>query len=133
MIGAIDGCNIKFKCPNLQQGSYIDKNRNHSIKLQRIVTSNKVFTNIMVGFPGSAHDSRVKKYVWYFILPEKLKKPLSAIIFILPTHIIILLILNVFNCRYSGILKFIMILSTMECLENIFLMPIILLVIKLIH
>lgn len=32
---------------------------NESIKLQAVVTSDKIFTNITAGFPGSAHDSRV--------------------------------------------------------------------------
>lgn len=59
VIGAVDVCNIKFKPPKQQQASYCDKNKNHSIKLQGIVTANKVFSNIMVGYPGSAHDSRV--------------------------------------------------------------------------
>ncbi|KAJ8930632.1 hypothetical protein NQ314_016547 [Rhamnusium bicolor] len=60
--GAIDGSNIKFKAPLSQQESYIDKNCNHSIKLQIIATKEKIITNIMnVGFPGSVHDSRVFK------------------------------------------------------------------------
>lgn len=67
VIGAIDVCNIKFKAPLNQQESYIDKNSNHSIKLQAIVTANKIFTNIMVGYPGSAHDSRVRIRYIYFI------------------------------------------------------------------
>ncbi|KAF2887247.1 hypothetical protein ILUMI_18926, partial [Ignelater luminosus] len=61
VIGAVDVCNIKFKAPIEQQDSYIDKNCNHSIKLQGIVTPNKIFTNVMIGYPGSAHDSRVFK------------------------------------------------------------------------
>ncbi|XP_023312532.1 protein ALP1-like, partial [Anoplophora glabripennis] len=61
VVGAIDGTNIKFKAPLEQQDSYIDKNDTHSIKLQAICTSQKIFINIMAGFPGSAHDSRVFK------------------------------------------------------------------------
>ncbi|KAG5898226.1 hypothetical protein JTB14_005602 [Gonioctena quinquepunctata] len=61
VVGAVDCCNIEFKLPHEQQDSYINKNSKHSIKLQGIVTSNKIFTNINVGFPGSAHDSRVLK------------------------------------------------------------------------
>ncbi|KAG5869035.1 hypothetical protein JTB14_025924 [Gonioctena quinquepunctata] len=61
VVGAVNCCNIEFKPRNEQQDSYINKNSKHSIKLQGIVTSNKIFTNINVGFPGSAHDSRVLK------------------------------------------------------------------------
>ncbi|KAJ8917900.1 hypothetical protein NQ315_002592, partial [Exocentrus adspersus] len=45
--------------PLALQDSYIDKNCNDSLKLQAVVTTHKIFTNIMVGYPGSAHDSRV--------------------------------------------------------------------------
>lgn len=52
-----------------QQDSYIDKNFNHSIKLQAIGTANKLITNLFVGFPGSAHDYRVNifKYLFYLL------------------------------------------------------------------
>lgn len=59
VIGAIDCCNIPIKAPKDQQESYIDRKSRHSIKLQAIATADKMFTNIMVGFPGSVHDSRV--------------------------------------------------------------------------
>ncbi|KAI4455474.1 hypothetical protein MML48_9g00002310 [Holotrichia oblita] len=59
VIGAIDVCNISFKAPADQHESYIDRKLRHSIKLQGICTKNKIFINIMVGFPGSVHDSRV--------------------------------------------------------------------------
>ncbi|KAG5893566.1 hypothetical protein JTB14_028333 [Gonioctena quinquepunctata] len=62
VVGAVDCCNIEFKPPHEQQDSYINKNSKHSIKLQGIVTSNKMFTNINVGFPGSAHDSQDKYF-----------------------------------------------------------------------
>ncbi|KAG5893979.1 hypothetical protein JTB14_006582 [Gonioctena quinquepunctata] len=67
VIGAIDCCNIKFKAPAEHQDSYTDRKMQHSIKLQGIVISHKIFTNIMVGFPGSAHDSRVLNNSGIFI------------------------------------------------------------------
>lgn len=60
VIGAIDVCNIPFKAPVEQQDSYIDRKLKHSIKLQGICVARKIFTNIMVGFPGCVHDSRVR-------------------------------------------------------------------------
>lgn len=59
IIGAMDCCNIHFKAPLAQQDSYIDRKMQHSIKLQGIATANKLFSNVFVGFPGSAHDARV--------------------------------------------------------------------------
>ncbi|XP_018577163.1 protein ALP1-like [Anoplophora glabripennis] len=59
VVGAIDVANINFKAPTEQQESYIDRKMQHSIKLQGICTSDKIFTNIVVGWPGSVHDSRV--------------------------------------------------------------------------
>ncbi|KAG5897503.1 hypothetical protein JTB14_031123 [Gonioctena quinquepunctata] len=47
VIGAIDCCNIKFKAPAEHQDSYTDRKMQHSIKLQGIVISHKIFTNIM--------------------------------------------------------------------------------------
>ncbi|KAJ8944392.1 hypothetical protein NQ314_009488 [Rhamnusium bicolor] len=61
VVGGVDGSNIKFKAPLSQQESYIDKNCNHSIKLQIIATKEKIITNMNVGFPGSVHDSRTSR------------------------------------------------------------------------
>lgn len=61
-------CNIAIKAPKDQQESYIDRKHRHSIKLQAISTTNKIFTHIMVGFPGSVHDSRVIMNVPTFIV-----------------------------------------------------------------
>lgn len=62
VIGAIDGCTVNFKAPKYQHDSYIDRHKRYSIKLQGIVTCNKIFTNVFIGFPGSAHDGRVKSF-----------------------------------------------------------------------
>lgn len=65
VIGAIDVCNIPFKAPAEIQESYIDRKLQHSIKLQAITTADKIFTNIFVGFPGSAHDTRVRTSAYF--------------------------------------------------------------------
>lgn len=65
IIGAIDGCNIKCKVPCAQQDSYLDRKFSHSIKLQAISTSNRLFTNVSIGFPGSVHDARVIYFLYY--------------------------------------------------------------------
>jgi len=59
VVGAIDGTHIFVKVEKDQQDSYIDRYRRHSINLMAICDSNTLFTYTFVGFPGSAHDSRV--------------------------------------------------------------------------
>ncbi|KAJ8913572.1 hypothetical protein NQ315_013977 [Exocentrus adspersus] len=61
VIGAIDGCHIAFKAPVDQHDSYQNRKFFHSINLQAICSASKIFTNIFVGFPGSANDARVFK------------------------------------------------------------------------
>ena len=58
-IGAIDGCHIEKKAPNETQADYLDRKCNHTVNLLAICNSKKQFIFIDVGFPGSAHDSRV--------------------------------------------------------------------------
>ncbi|XP_018566332.1 putative nuclease HARBI1 [Anoplophora glabripennis] len=59
VIGAIDGCHIDCTIPQGQHDSYQDRRLNHSITLQGISSSSRIFINIFVGFPGSVHDARV--------------------------------------------------------------------------
>lgn len=61
VIGAVDGCHIEIKAPSEAQSDYIDRTNRHSINLMAVCNSEKLFTFIDVGFPGSAHDSRVFK------------------------------------------------------------------------
>ncbi|KAL1488702.1 hypothetical protein ABEB36_014501 [Hypothenemus hampei] len=58
-IGAVDGCHINIKVPVNQHDSYADRYLQHSMNLMAICNAKKIFTYIFVGFPGSAHDSRV--------------------------------------------------------------------------
>ncbi|KAJ8932904.1 hypothetical protein NQ314_014348 [Rhamnusium bicolor] len=58
-IGAIDCCHINITVPAGQHDSYLDRKFNYSVVLQGICTSKKLYTNIFVGFPGAAHDSRI--------------------------------------------------------------------------
>lgn len=59
VIGAIDGSHFTVKPPAEQQDSYIDRKLNKSVIMQGICTSNKLFTNVNVGFPGRLHDARI--------------------------------------------------------------------------
>ncbi|XP_044270364.1 putative nuclease HARBI1 [Tribolium madens] len=59
VIGAVDGTHINVKVPSHQHDSYVNRYQNHSINCMAICTSQKLFTYVFVGYPGSAHDSRV--------------------------------------------------------------------------
>ncbi|CAH1968616.1 unnamed protein product [Acanthoscelides obtectus] len=59
VIGAVDGTHIFVKVEKSQQDSYIDRYRRTSINLMAICDSNTLFTYVFLGYPGSAHDSRV--------------------------------------------------------------------------
>ncbi|XP_044760416.1 putative nuclease HARBI1 [Coccinella septempunctata] len=59
VIGAIDGSHINIKVPSSQHDSYVDRYMQHSINLMAICSASHILTYVFVGFPGSAHDSRV--------------------------------------------------------------------------
>ncbi|KAJ8966757.1 hypothetical protein NQ314_003326 [Rhamnusium bicolor] len=58
-IEAIDCCHINITVPAGQHDSYLDRKFNYSVVLQGICTSQKIYTNIFVGFPCAAHDSKI--------------------------------------------------------------------------
>ncbi|VEN39717.1 unnamed protein product [Callosobruchus maculatus] len=60
--GAIDGTHIFVTVKKEQQDSYTARYRRHSINLMVICDASKMLTYAFVGFPGSAHDSRVSRY-----------------------------------------------------------------------
>lgn len=59
VIGVLDVTHIPVKVPDSMKADYINKKLTHSIILMATCDSKKKFTFIDVGFPGSAHDSRV--------------------------------------------------------------------------
>jgi hypothetical protein len=58
-IGALDGTHCKILVPLNQHDSYVDRYLSHSINIMAICTAKKILTYAFIGFPGSAHDSRV--------------------------------------------------------------------------
>lgn len=58
---AVDGCHIAIRCPNTDSGSYYNRKGYHSILLQGICGAEQRFIDVLVGWPGSAHDARVWK------------------------------------------------------------------------
>ncbi|XP_036142733.1 uncharacterized protein LOC105834971 [Monomorium pharaonis] len=59
VIGAVNGCHINVMASSIQQKSYQNRYMTHSIILQGICTADYLFTNVYVGYPGSANDCRV--------------------------------------------------------------------------
>ncbi|MCO5608074.1 hypothetical protein L7F22_062279 [Adiantum nelumboides] len=64
MCGAIDGTHIKLACKpvvDLFPAQYVSRHGFHSILLQGIVDSKKLFWNVVCNAPGGSHDSNVFK------------------------------------------------------------------------
>ena len=59
VVGLIDGTHISIRAPMEEPEAYINRKTFHSINVQVICDENMVFTNVLAGWPGSVHDSRV--------------------------------------------------------------------------
>ncbi|KAL1481390.1 hypothetical protein MTO96_034497 [Rhipicephalus appendiculatus] len=57
--GCVDGCHIEILKPKESPASYFNRKKFPSIILQGICDSKSRLIDVFVGFPGSAHDSRV--------------------------------------------------------------------------
>ena len=60
-VGAIDGCHVRIKPPQLHRLDYLNYKGFYSINMQAICDSEGRFLDIFVGYPGSVHDSRILK------------------------------------------------------------------------
>jgi len=58
-IGAIDGTFIKIKAPSVDPESYNCRKKFYALQLQIVCDNNMVLTDVLAGWPGSVHDSRV--------------------------------------------------------------------------
>ena len=57
--GAIDGTHIPILAPEESHLVYVNRKGYHSIIMQAVVDSNYIFTDVVIGWPGSVHDARV--------------------------------------------------------------------------
>jgi len=62
VVGATDGCHITMRTPCSHQDEYLNRKLQHSVNLLAVCSAEKTFTYVFVGFPGSAHDSRVLQH-----------------------------------------------------------------------
>ena len=59
IIGAIDGSHIKIDKPEEDPDSYRGRNKFYSIHIQAVCDRNCKILDVLIGYPGSVHDSRV--------------------------------------------------------------------------
>lgn len=71
VIGAIDGSHLRILKPNSNEEDYVNRKGYHSILLQGIVNSKKIFINVKAGEPGSMHDSRLLRRSKIYTLAEE--------------------------------------------------------------
>lgn len=63
-VGAIDGCHVKIaRIPEAQKSSYFSGHKGYcSSNFQAVVDHKGLFIDVFIGFPGSAHDSRILRH-----------------------------------------------------------------------
>nr|CAI5837360.1 unnamed protein product [Callosobruchus analis] len=59
VIGAIDGSHVRNDKPSENPDSYINSKGYHSFNLQVVCDHKRKIRDVVIGFPGSVHDSRV--------------------------------------------------------------------------
>jgi len=59
VVGLIDGTHISIRAPIEEPDAYISWKKFHSVNVQVVCVENMVFTDILAGWRGSVHDSRV--------------------------------------------------------------------------
>ncbi|KAM3623513.1 uncharacterized protein V6R79_012060 [Siganus canaliculatus] len=61
VVGSIDGCHIRIKPPSVDGQCYINRKLFPSVNLQAMCDHQGMYIDILTGYPGSMHDSRVLK------------------------------------------------------------------------
>ena len=61
VVGSIDGCHVRVKPPKEDAACYFNRKLFYSVQFQGVVDNTARFLDVFIGFPGSAHDSRVLK------------------------------------------------------------------------
>jgi hypothetical protein len=59
-IGAIDCTHVALSRPTQNEYLYINRKYFHSINVQAVCNADRIFTNVVIKYPGSTHDS----FIW---------------------------------------------------------------------
>ncbi|XP_037529410.2 putative nuclease HARBI1 [Rhipicephalus sanguineus] len=59
VVGAVDGCHIAMKAPEIEQDAYYNRKGFYSVIVQGCCDSNMTFTHVHTGSSGRMHDSKV--------------------------------------------------------------------------
>ncbi|XP_070175895.1 putative nuclease HARBI1 [Littorina saxatilis] len=59
VVGAIDGTYICIPGPSIHRGSYVNRKGHPRFQLQVVCSKDLLFLDVVTGWPGSVHDSRV--------------------------------------------------------------------------
>ncbi|KAH9365796.1 hypothetical protein HPB48_000046 [Haemaphysalis longicornis] len=65
-VGCIDGCHVEINKPTESPNSYCNQKKFPSIVLQGIANDRSKFLDVFIGFPGSAHDTRILRESTFF-------------------------------------------------------------------
>ena len=57
VVGCIDGTHIPIIAPKVDEYTYVNRKKFHSINIQTICDHNLVFLDVVAKWPGAAHDS----------------------------------------------------------------------------
>ena len=60
MLGCVDGTLIPIKTPHADEHLYVSRKGGHALNVQVVCDSGLRFTNAVVCYPGSTHDS----FIW---------------------------------------------------------------------
>ena len=61
VVGLVDGIHIRIQKPSEHEADYVNRHFYHSINVQAICIPDGKFSDVLAGFPGSVHDSRIWK------------------------------------------------------------------------
>ena len=61
VVGLVDGTHIRIQKPSEHEADYVKRHIYHSINVQAICLPDGKFSDVLVRFPGSVHDSRMWK------------------------------------------------------------------------
>jgi len=61
IFGLIDGTHVRIIAPSQHEDQFVNRKGYHSINVQVVVNADSQFINIVAKWPGSSHDSSVKR------------------------------------------------------------------------